>query len=130
MGAGHAAAAAAAARPRESFDDRRESFGAGGQHEGTPWANRRRGGGRAAPSSIGDVRKSPFDAGGRRAEALGAADAPNRLRFGGAREDGLAAAAAPAGGVRRARGLGEDELVMQSRRTTWGKIVEFVIGPL
>ena len=36
----------------------------------------------------------------------------------------------PRGGFRRARGLGEDELVMQPRRTTWGKIVEFVIGPL
>ncbi len=131
------------ARRRESFDDRRESFGAGGQHEGTPWANRRRGEGRrAAPSSIGgDARNSPFDAGGRRAEGglgpVGAAAAPTRPRFGGARdEDGLAAAAAaaaaaaPAGGFRRARGLGEDELVMQPRRTTWGKIVEFVIGPL
>jgi peptidyl-tRNA hydrolase len=48
----------------------------------------------------------------------------------GAGHAAAAAAAAPAGGVRRARGLGEDELVMQSRRTTWGKIVEFVIGPL
>ena len=129
------------ARRRESFDDRRESFGAGGQHEGTPWANRRRGEGRrGAPSSIGgDARNSPFDAGGRRAEGglgpVGAAAAPTRPRFGGARdEDGLAAAAAaaaaPAGGFRRARGLGEDELVMQPRRTTLGKIVEFVIGPL
>ena len=93
------------ARRRESFDDRRESFGAGGQHEGTPWANRRRGEGRrAAPSSIGgDARNSPFDAGGRRAEGglgpVGAAAAPTRPRFGGARdEDGPPPPPRPRGG--------------------------------
>ena len=129
MGAGPAAAAAAAAQRGEPTTEGER----GGQHEGTPWANGR-GGEKGGPvvdrrRRRQSVRRGRKTRGGRtRAVERGCADS-TAVRWRAMRTVSPPPPPPPRPrGFRRARGLGEDELVWRPEAT--GKIVEFVIGPL